>query len=149
MPRAASRQKCRRSSTATISCVSIWRRRCSPSAIRSPASCSKREYGPWVFGAFRLLAKLRGLRGTALDVFGRTEERRIERQLITEYETVMREMLGKLTAANHALAVQIASIPEDIRGYGHVKMRNLAAAKDKQARLLGEFRSPAPARVAA
>ena len=109
----------------------------------------KREYGPWVFGAFRLLAKLRGLRGTALDIFGRTEERRIERELITEYETVMREMLGKLTAANHTLAVQIASIPEDIRGYGHVKMRNLAAAKDKQARLLGEFRSPAPARVAA
>ena len=61
---------------------------------------------------FRLLAKLKGLRGTALDIFGRTEERRCERALIVEYAATVEELLRKLTPANHALAVEIASVPE-------------------------------------
>jgi len=109
----------------------------------------KREYGPWMFAAFKVLAKLRFLRGTPLDVFGYTEERRTERQLVRDYEQIVAELLGKLTPDNHALAVQIASIPEDIRGFGHVKERHLLAAKEKEAKLLATWRAPVDARVAA
>jgi indolepyruvate ferredoxin oxidoreductase len=99
--------------------------------------------------AFRLLAKLRGLRGTALDVFGYTHERRMERRLITEYETTIGELIEKLNGNNHALAVKIAAIPEEIRGYGHVKARNLGIAQAKQAELLAAWRAPAAVRTAA
>ena len=109
----------------------------------------KAEYGTWVFTAFKLLAKLRGLRGTAFDIFGYTQERRMERQLIGEYEATIAELIGKLSSDNHALAVKIASIPEEIRGYGHVKERNLGVAKARQADLLAAFRSPEAARTAA
>ena len=109
----------------------------------------KAEYGTWVFTAFKLLSKLRGLRGTAFDVFGYTQERRMERRLIGEYEATIAELLGKLSSDNHALAVKIASIPEEIRGYGHVKERNLGVAKARQADLLAAFRSPEAVRTAA
>jgi indolepyruvate ferredoxin oxidoreductase len=109
----------------------------------------KAEYGTWVFTAFKLLAKLRGLRGTAFDIFGYTQERCMERQLIVEYEATIEELVGKLSSDNHALAVKIASIPEEIRGYGHVKERNLGIAKAKQADLLTAFRSPEAVRSAA
>jgi indolepyruvate ferredoxin oxidoreductase len=102
---------------------------------------TKREYGPWMLSAFRVLAKLKGLRGTALDVFGRTEERRRERELVGEYERLIDEVLQKLAPHNHALAVELARIPDQIRGYGHVKAKHLAIAKDREAKLLGEFRS--------
>ena len=109
----------------------------------------KAEYGTWVFTAFKLLAKLRGLRGTAFDIFGYTQERRMERRLIGEYEATIEELIGKLSSDNHALAVKIASIPEEIRGYGHVKERNLGIAKAKQADLMMAFRSPEAVRSAA
>jgi indolepyruvate ferredoxin oxidoreductase len=109
----------------------------------------KREYGSWMFAAFKVLAKLRFLRGTALDIFGHTEERRGERQLIRDYEHVVDELLARLTPDNHTLALQIASIPEEIRGYGHVKARHLAAAKVKEAKLLEAWRTPVEARAAA
>jgi indolepyruvate ferredoxin oxidoreductase len=109
----------------------------------------KREYGAWMMPAFKLLAKLRFLRGGALDIFGYTAERRTERRLIEDYERTVDELLSTLTADNHATAVQIASIPEDIRGFGHVKARNLAAAKDKEAKLLSAFRAPSQPRAAA
>ncbi|MCW5620757.1 MAG: indolepyruvate ferredoxin oxidoreductase family protein [Burkholderiales bacterium] len=109
----------------------------------------KKEYGPWMFSAFKLLARLRFLRGSALDVFGYTHERRTERKLIEDYAACIEDLLGNLTPDNHALAVQIASIPEDIRGFGHVKERHLRAAKEKEARLLEAFRSPQIARAAA
>jgi indolepyruvate ferredoxin oxidoreductase len=102
-----------------------------------------------VFTAFKLLARLRGLRGTAFDIFGRTAERRAERQLIKDYEATVDEILRSLTAENHALAVKIASVPEDIRGYGHVKEANLKAAKAKEADLLAALRSPEKVRSAA
>jgi indolepyruvate ferredoxin oxidoreductase len=92
--------------------------------------------------AFRLLAQFKGLRGTALDIFGRTEERRTERALITEYAATVEQLLAKLTPANHALAVEIASVPEMIRGYGHVKMRHLKQAEKQRAELLGKFSAP-------
>ncbi len=102
---------------------------------------SKREYGPWMLKAFRVLAKLKGLRGTAFDVFGRTAERKRERALIGEYETLITELLDKLAPYNHSLAVDLASIPEQIRGYGHVKERHLMLAKQQEAVLLERFRA--------
>jgi indolepyruvate ferredoxin oxidoreductase len=95
-----------------------------------------------VFKAFGLLAKLKGLRGTALDVFGRTEERRTERALIGEYRDTIAALLPALSKDNLATAVAIAGIPEDIRGYGHVKERHLKAAREKQAKLIGDWKSP-------
>jgi len=104
----------------------------------------KRAFGPWMMSAFRVLAKLKGVRGTALDVFGRTEERRTERQLIADYERTVDELLARLGRDNHATAVAIAAIPEEIRGFGHVKAASLKQAKAKEAELLAAFRSPAP-----
>nr|WP_145548833.1 indolepyruvate ferredoxin oxidoreductase family protein [Variovorax boronicumulans] len=103
----------------------------------------KRKYGPSMLTGFKLLAKLKGLRGTALDVFGRTEERRTERALIREYRASIEEVLAGLNAANHAVALDIARIPELIKGYGHVKERNLAQARQKWAQLQAAFRDPA------
>ncbi|MYM80864.1 indolepyruvate ferredoxin oxidoreductase family protein [Duganella sp. FT50W] len=102
----------------------------------------KKEYGPWMMKAFGVLAKLKGLRGTALDPFGRTAERKMERALIAEYRNTVSGLLLKLSAENLAQAVVIASIPEDIRGYGHVKERHLLAAKQKELALLAQFYSP-------
>ncbi|MGL4727220.1 MAG: indolepyruvate ferredoxin oxidoreductase family protein [Bosea sp. (in: a-proteobacteria)] len=104
----------------------------------------KTSFGPWMMGAFGLLARLKGLRGTALDVFGYTAERKMERQLITDYEAMLEEIIAKLTIDNHATAVALAQIPEKIRGYGHVKERHLHAAKGEEAALLASFRSPKP-----
>jgi indolepyruvate ferredoxin oxidoreductase len=110
---------------------------------------TKIEYGPWLARAMRVLARLRRLRGTAFDVFGRTAERRRERALIGEYEGLVDELLARLSPHNHALAVELASVPEDIRGYGHVKARHLDAAKRKEAELLARFRSTTPGPAAA
>ena len=101
----------------------------------------KSAYGPWMMRAFRVLAKLRRLRGTPLDVFGRTAERRMEHRLVIDYEALVTELLPSLGAHNHAVAVELASIPEHIRGYGHVKQRHLAAAKEKEAKLVAAFRA--------
>jgi indolepyruvate ferredoxin oxidoreductase len=105
----------------------------------------KRSYGPWMMRAFTTLAKLRRFRGTALDVFGKTEERRMERALIGDYEALLDEMLGKLAPHNHALAVELARVPERIRGFGHVKAKSVADAKAEQATLLAAFRTAVPA----
>ncbi len=102
----------------------------------------KREYGPWMFTAFRLLAKLRRLRGTAFDIFGWTGERRTERRLIDEYERTVGGLLDGLDAGNIALAVEIASIPEQIRGYGHVKEAHLRRARAREAELLARWNNP-------
>jgi indolepyruvate ferredoxin oxidoreductase len=109
----------------------------------------KQEFGPWVMPLFRLLAKLKGLRGTALDPFGYTAERRQERALIGRYEALVAELLAGLDTANHSLAVKLASVPDDIRGYGHVKDANLAKARHKEADLLAQWRNPAGLRQAA
>jgi len=102
----------------------------------------KREYGPWMFTAFKWMAKLKFLRGGAFDVFGRTEERRMERQLIADYFATVERLLARLDAGNLELAAQIASVPEHIRGYGHVKEAHLHAAKAREAQLLQDWDSP-------
>ncbi len=109
----------------------------------------KQMFGPWVFTAFKLLARLKGLRGTPLDVFGYTAERRTERTLIAAYETTIGEVLALLTPETHALAVDIASVPEGIRGFGHVKERHLKAAMARQAELLATLSNPARRAAAA
>ncbi|MDA8523503.1 indolepyruvate ferredoxin oxidoreductase family protein [Acidovorax sp. NCPPB 4044] len=104
----------------------------------------KQAYGPWMRKAFGVLAKLKGLRGTALDPFGRTEERRTERALIREYRACIEELLTGLTAENLPLAADIARIPEQIRGYGHVKERHLGTARTQWTQLMARWRA-APA----
>jgi indolepyruvate ferredoxin oxidoreductase len=120
-------------------------------ARRDPATgeLRKHAYGAWMLTAFKWLARARRLRGTAFDPFGRTAERRMERQLIVDYETVLRELAASLTPANHALAVEIASLPQQIRGFGHVKLRNLEKAKAREAELLALWRKPGGTAVAA
>jgi len=120
-------------------------------ARRDPTTghLQKQKFGPWMFRAFRLLAGLKGLRGTAWDIFGYSAERKSERRLIGEYEATMQEILGRLDTHNHALALQIAALPEQIRGYGHIKERNLKSVKEREANLLAAFRSPAPEASAA
>jgi indolepyruvate ferredoxin oxidoreductase len=102
----------------------------------------KRTFGAWMLGAMRVLARLRGLRGTPLDVFGYSEERRTERRLIEEYERVVAELLQSLDAGRVQLAAEIAAIPEFIRGYGPVKERHLREAKAREAQLLAQWRDP-------
>ena len=102
----------------------------------------KQKFGPAMLTAFKLLAKLKGLRGGVLDVFGKTDERRQERALIDEYKSSLDVVLNSLGSGNHATAVEIARIPELIKGYGHVKERNLKAARTKWTGLMDEFQHP-------
>ena len=102
----------------------------------------KREYGPWMLRAFGLLAKLKFLRGGRFDPFGRTQERRMERALIDDYERTVGGLLEKLDGGNVGLAAEIAGIPEQIRGYGHVKEAHLHAARAREAELLKEWDNP-------
>ncbi len=102
----------------------------------------KRAFGPWMRQALGVLAGFKGLRGGALDLFGKTEERRTERALVQEYRASVEELLAQLTPERLGLAVQIASIPEDIRGYGHVKERHLKAARARWQALQAQWRSP-------
>jgi indolepyruvate ferredoxin oxidoreductase len=101
----------------------------------------KQPFGPWMRTAFGLLAKMKGLRGGALDLFGRSDERRMERQLITDYKACIDELMRGLTADKLALAAEIARIPEEIRGYGHVKERHVKAARAKWDALMVRWRA--------
>jgi indolepyruvate ferredoxin oxidoreductase len=101
----------------------------------------KRQFGPWMLTGFKLLAKLKGLRGTALDVFGKTEERQMERALIGEYTASIDTLLKTLTSDNHATSVEVARIPELIKGYGHVKERNVKTARLQWAGLMKDYDS--------
>ena len=106
----------------------------------------KQQFGPWMLTVFKVLARFKGLRGTALDLLGRTEERRTERALIAEYRAALDEILVGLTGVDregrYAVALEIARIPEQIRGFGHVKERNLQAARQNWAALVTQFRHP-------
>jgi indolepyruvate ferredoxin oxidoreductase len=120
-------------------------------AARDPGTglSRKRTFGSWMIHVFRLLARLRRLRGTAFDIFGRTQERRMERRLIADYEAIARELADSLGPHNHRLAVEIASLPEQMRGFGHVKLRNVEGAKAREAELLATLRNMDAAAVAA
>jgi indolepyruvate ferredoxin oxidoreductase len=103
----------------------------------------KQQFGPWMLAGFKVLVRLKGLRGTPLDIFGRTEERKMERALIDDYKASIEEALSSLTTENHATALEIARIPELIKGYGHVKARHLATVRPKWAALMQLLRQPA------
>jgi indolepyruvate ferredoxin oxidoreductase len=109
----------------------------------------KKKFGPAMHLAFRVLSRLRGLRGTPFDIFGRTGERKAERALIVEYRASVEQVLAGLDAESHALAVEIARIPEQIKGFGHVKERNLAAARTQWARLMAQWKALPPQQRAA
>jgi indolepyruvate ferredoxin oxidoreductase len=98
---------------------------------------------------FRLLTKLKGLRGTAFDVFGKTAERKMERALIVQYQASMNEVLQLLSADNTAVALELARLPEHIKGFGHVKERNMQAAQAKWAALTAQLHNPVAAQKAA
>jgi indolepyruvate ferredoxin oxidoreductase len=114
---------------------------------RDPDTGRARKWilGPWVFRGLGLMAKLKFLRGTPLDPFGWTAHRRRERELIREYERTLEELLAGLSPETHPLAVEIASMPEQIRGFDLVKDAHLEVAKRKEAQLLAAFRQSAKA----
>ncbi len=101
----------------------------------------KREFGPWILPVFRVLARLKGLRGTPLDIFGLSAERREERRLIAQYEQDMQEILAGLTPDKLKLARELAALPLEIKGFGPVKMASIEAFEKKRARLLEKFRA--------
>jgi indolepyruvate ferredoxin oxidoreductase len=107
----------------------------------------KMAFGSWMLPVFRLLAKGKALRGTAWDPFGYTRERRLERQMIADYERRLDEIVQRLSPATHATAVALAALPLEIRGFGHIKERNYRLAKGREAALLAELRNPSPPTV--
>ncbi|MEO8835551.1 MAG: indolepyruvate ferredoxin oxidoreductase family protein, partial [Caldimonas sp.] len=126
-----------------------------PPALVKPkgksAAPKKVRFGPWLLPALRVLARGKGLRGTAFDPFGRTEERKLERRLIADYEARIAELVGGLTAEKITVASAIANVPGSIRGYGHVKLASLAIARARESELLNRFdpdRYPRPAGAA-
>jgi indolepyruvate ferredoxin oxidoreductase len=99
----------------------------------------KAEYGSWVWPAFKLLAKLKALRGTRLDPFGWTAERKMERQLIVDYRELIMNVLSTLTAERLSAAITIASLPEKIRGFGHVKAVSVERYQDELKKALEDY----------
>ncbi|WP_417546945.1 indolepyruvate ferredoxin oxidoreductase family protein [Marinobacter segnicrescens] len=99
----------------------------------------KMSFGPWVLPVFRTLAALRWLRGTPLDPFGYTRERKVERRLIRDYQETLGTILQSLSPENHQVAILIANVPGQIRGYGHIKQRNLDRAMDEQEALMQKY----------
>ncbi|WP_298255387.1 indolepyruvate ferredoxin oxidoreductase family protein [Bradyrhizobium sp.] len=105
----------------------------------------KRAFGAWMLPAFRMLARMRWLRGTPLDIFGRSADRRLERDLIAGYEKDVATVLGVLSAANHDTAVELLSLPDRIRGYGPVKEKAVNDARARYAQLAADLANPPPA----
>ncbi|MBU6458546.1 MAG: indolepyruvate ferredoxin oxidoreductase family protein [Bradyrhizobium sp.] len=105
----------------------------------------KRAFGAWMMPAFRMLAGLRGLRGTPLDIFGHSPDRKLERELIASYEKDVAAVLGALSPETLETAVELLSLPDRIRGYGPVKEKAAAAAKARHAQLIADLANPPPA----
>jgi indolepyruvate ferredoxin oxidoreductase len=108
----------------------------------------KRSFGPWLFGAMRWLAGMRRYRGSFWDIFGRTAERQLERQLVAEYEQDIAAVLAKLSPATLDAAVELAELPEKIRGFGHIKLKSIEAIRARQASLRGQFATGGFSRLA-
>jgi len=109
---------------------------------------TKRQFGPYMMFAFKMLAKAKFLRGTPIDIFNMTKHRKVERQLAVDYAKRMEEILEHLHTENHAIAVQIANIPEEIRGYDVVKDSHLAKVIPKLNDLMNQFKNPEVAKLA-
>ncbi|MGO9418212.1 indolepyruvate ferredoxin oxidoreductase family protein [Roseiarcus sp.] len=122
--------------------LGVW-----PFARPDPATgvMGKGDAGPWAMTAFRLMAKLRFLRGTWLDPFRSSHERKLERRLLAEFEADVEDVLGRLNAANHSAAVRLLSLPETIKGYGRVKEASAAEAAKERAAALKRLNAEKPA----
>ena len=120
-------------------------------AKRDPVTghLQKKQFGPWMLSAFRWVAKFKGVRGGSLDFAGKTDERRNERQMIEDYIQELDQLCSQLSPANHAAAVALASVPDEIRGYGHVKEQSIAVAKTLREERLRAFRNPQPVKLTA
>jgi indolepyruvate ferredoxin oxidoreductase len=116
-----------------------------PPVLRALGLRRKISLGPWIRPAFALLVGMRRLRGTRLDPFGHTEVRRAERALITEYRDIVDTLLTGLTEGNHDLAMQIAALPDQVRGYEEIKLTTVRAYHEKLAELLADFASSSSA----
>ncbi len=112
-------------------------------ARRDPRSghLLKSQFGGWILPLFRVLAKFKFLRNTLFDPFGYSAERKMERLLVTEYQQLISELLNGLCGDNYQAAVELASLPEHIRGFGHVKQHNLDRVRQRQAQLLASCRA--------
>ncbi|MDI1263355.1 MAG: 2-oxoacid:acceptor oxidoreductase family protein, partial [bacterium] len=113
-----------------------------PDALGRPG---KRAFGAWMLPVFRNLAKFRFLRGTPLDIFGYSTDRKLERALIADYEKDVANVLGQLSPANIDIAVEMLSLPDRIRGYGPVKEKAMAEAKVRHVQLAADLVNPPPA----
>ncbi len=113
-------------------------------ARRDPRTGEPRKlrFGPWLRPLLKILAKGKALRGTPWDPFGYTAERKLERRMISEFEALLDEIGKRLSPETHAAAVALAALPEDIRGFGHIKRENCKAAKRREAQLLVTLRQP-------
>ena len=120
-------------------------------AERDPSTdrLRKKEYGPWMFTAFKILAGLKSLRGTPLDIFGGTEERKAERAHRDDYMSTLRYLIDGLNIENHGLAIDIAGLPLSVRGFGHVWEKNRQIAEARHRALMASFNAGADGRVAA
>jgi indolepyruvate ferredoxin oxidoreductase len=108
-------------------------------ATNAKGELQKQKFGAWMVMGFSLLRHFKVLRGSALDIFGYSQERRSERALISEYRATVSAILSKLSAHNHAQALELARVPDGIKGFGHVKARNLAAVRTKWTALLAQW----------
>jgi indolepyruvate ferredoxin oxidoreductase len=135
--------------TAQFGAGARYRYRLHPPVLRSLGMTSKISLGPWFRPGFRLLAAGRRLRGTPWDPFGRTQVRRTERALVSEYRAITGQLLTGLTTANHALAVEIAGLPDLVRGYEEIKLGNVAAYRDAAGELLARFSAGAQSQASA
>jgi indolepyruvate ferredoxin oxidoreductase len=109
----------------------------------------KIRFGAWMLPVFRVLAKGKCLRGTAFDVFGYTRERKLERQMIADYEKLLDEIAQRLSPGTHASAVALTSLPLDVKGFGHIKERTYKVAQARGATLLNDLRNPSPSALKA
>ncbi|CDN49559.1 indolepyruvate ferredoxin oxidoreductase family protein [Neorhizobium galegae] len=105
---------------------------------------AKIAFGAWIRPAFAVLEKLKFLRGTSFDPFGRTAERRMERQLIADYFGLVTELSAGLDIGNHALAVELTGLPEMVRGFGHVKLASITKFEKRKTDLLAKWRAREP-----
>jgi indolepyruvate ferredoxin oxidoreductase len=110
-----------------------------PPLLRALGLKKKLKLGTWFTPAFRVLRAMRGLRGTALDPFGRAEVRRVERALPGEYRAMIETALARLEAATHAAAVAVAELPDQVRGYEDIKLDNVKRYREQAKELLAKL----------
>jgi indolepyruvate ferredoxin oxidoreductase len=110
-----------------------------PPVLRALGLQRKIKLGPWFAPVFKVLRAMRGLRGTAFDVFGYADVRRVERRLIGEYRDLIQSVMAKLSPENHDVAVAIAELPDGIRGYEHIKLDNVKQFRENATRLIAQL----------